>query len=193
MLGINYGTGTTDAKRYNNVAGIAGALAYWSNDSATTTTYYFEDHFYLAPNFAFVGAGQFLTASLDRTAFYKAFRAATTTTFPAQGRLRLRDARRARRSSANVSRSGEIPTFSELTDFGSVVIGNLKAQTATTVEIGTRGRQPTYSWDVSLYRSWVQNELQCQDPGNTQASPARWSISAAPSIRGWSWASACRC
>lgn len=168
VLGINYGTGTTDAKRYNNVAGIAGALAYWSNDSATTTTYYFEDHFYLTPNFAFVGAGQFLTASLDRTAFYKAVSGGNDyNLFLPKGGFVYEMAPGAQ-VFGNVSRSGEIPTFSELTDFGSVVIGNLKAQTATTVEIGTRGRQPTYSWDVSLYRSWVQNELQCQDPGNTQ-------------------------
>src|SRR5947209_7082563 len=38
---------------------------------------------------------------------------------------------------------------------------NIKPQTSTTYEIGTRGRRPDYTWDVTLYRSDIQNELQC--------------------------------
>src|SRR5262249_33644271 len=37
----------------------------------------------------------------------------------------------------------------------------IKAQTETTYEIGTRGRRPDYTWDVSLYRANIKNELQC--------------------------------
>ncbi|TDR85360.1 TonB-dependent receptor family protein [Enterovirga rhinocerotis] len=36
---------------------------------------------------------------------------------------------------------------------------NLKAQTATTVEGGWRGRQDNLSWDVVSYYSWIDNEL----------------------------------
>jgi iron complex outermembrane receptor protein len=36
---------------------------------------------------------------------------------------------------------------------------NLKAQTATTVEAGWRGRTELFSWDVVTYYSWVSNEL----------------------------------
>ena len=35
------------------------------------------------------------------------------------------------------------------------------AQTATTYEIGTRGRRPDFTWDVALYRANIRNELQC--------------------------------
>lgn len=36
---------------------------------------------------------------------------------------------------------------------------DLKAQTATTVEGGWRGRTDRYSWDVVAYYSWIDNEL----------------------------------
>lgn len=36
---------------------------------------------------------------------------------------------------------------------------DLKAQTATTVEGGWRGRTDRYSWDAVIYHSWVNNEL----------------------------------
>ncbi|WP_051356523.1 TonB-dependent receptor family protein [Azorhizobium doebereinerae] len=167
VAGINYGTGTTDAQRYVNTAGIAGKLAYWSNDDATTTTYYMEDHFYLTPAFALVGAFQYLSASLDRTAIYNATSGGNDYgLFLPKGGFVFEVAPGAQ-VYGNVSRSGEVPTFSELTNFVDPIIGNLQAQTATTIEVGTRGKAPTYSWDVSLYRSWVENELQCQDPGNT--------------------------
>ena len=37
----------------------------------------------------------------------------------------------------------------------------IKAQTATTYEIGTRGRRPDYTWDLAVYRAEIKNELQC--------------------------------
>jgi len=36
---------------------------------------------------------------------------------------------------------------------------NLKAQTATTVEGGWRGRTERFSWDAVVYYSWINNEL----------------------------------
>ncbi len=38
---------------------------------------------------------------------------------------------------------------------------NLRAQTATTYEVGTRGVRPDLSWDLSLYRSKSRTKLQC--------------------------------
>ncbi len=167
VAGINYGTGNTDAKRYTNTAGNAGALAYFSNDAATNTTYYVEDNFYLTPTFSLVGAMQFLNASLDRTGYYNANSGGNEyNLFLPKAGFVFEPAAGAQ-VYGNVSRSGEVPTFSELTNFVDPIIGNLEAQTATTIEIGTRGRRPDFTWDVSLYRSWVENELQCQDPGNT--------------------------
>jgi iron complex outermembrane receptor protein len=65
---------------------------------------------------------------------------------------------------ANVSRSGETPTFSEVT-ISPIAITSLKVQEATTYEIGTRGSVPGFVWDLALYRSNLENEFQCLNTG----------------------------
>ena len=165
VMGVNFGTGNVDAQRYTNVSGNSGKLVYLTTDEATTTTLYAEDNFYLTKDFALVGAFQYLNSSLNRVAYlgtvsggndYQLFLPKGGFIWELQANAQLY---------GNVSRSGEVPTFSELTNFAVGDIANLEAQTATTVEIGSRGQTPTFNWDVSLYRSWVQNELQCQDTG----------------------------
>lgn len=68
----------------------------------------------------------------------------------------------------NVSRSYEPPTFDELINiaggnpnkspeiFSSV---DLDDQTATTLELGTRGNISSVNWDITFYNSWVENEI----------------------------------
>ena len=69
----------------------------------------------------------------------------------------------------NLSRSYEPPTFDELV--GTEVTTNINTspkrlyaialdkQTATTVELGSKGRTTRFSWNVAAYRSWVHNEI----------------------------------
>lgn len=69
----------------------------------------------------------------------------------------------------NVSTSYEPPTFDELV--GTKVTENINTspkeffaikldkQSSTTAEIGTRHEGKRYGWNISLYRSWVKNEL----------------------------------
>jgi len=69
----------------------------------------------------------------------------------------------------NVSTSYEPPTFDELV--GTKVTDNintspkelfavsLKKQSSLTAEIGTRHEGSRYGWNISLYRSWLKNEL----------------------------------
>lgn len=165
VLGLNYGTGTVDAQRYTNVNGNSARLVYGSTDEATTWNLYAEDNFYLTPAFSLVGGFQLVNADLGRIAYlgtvsggndYQMFLPKAGFVWELQPNAQL---------FANVSKSGEAPTFSELTNFAVGDIANLQAQTATTVEIGTRGQTPNFTWDLSLYRSWVENELQCQDTG----------------------------
>lgn len=47
-------------------------------------------------------------------------------------------------------------------------INKLDAQTATTVEIGTRGRMSRINWEAALYYSWVKNELLTTQPNPPQ-------------------------
>ncbi|AUW56770.1 ligand-gated channel protein [Sphingobium sp. SCG-1] len=60
----------------------------------------------------------------------------------------------------NYSRSAELPGFSELAQAQPVPgFVPLKAQTAWTAEIGTRGRAGIAAWDISLYRADLRQEL----------------------------------
>lgn len=70
---------------------------------------------------------------------------------------------------ANISQSYEPPTFDELV--GTEVTSNintspkklfsieLEKQTATTFEIGSKGRLQQFSWNIAYYHSWVNNEI----------------------------------
>ncbi|MFS8038465.1 TonB-dependent receptor family protein [Xanthobacter sp. AM11] len=159
--GINTIVGSTDAKRYASLYGEPVALTFAADEDASTTTYYAEDNFYLTKSFALVGAFQYLTATREREGIYKAATGAQDyDLFLPKGGF-VWDIGPGAQVFANISNSGEVPTFSELTNFASPILSDLKAQTATTYEIGSRGRSEDFSWDVSLYRSNVKNELQC--------------------------------
>ncbi|MGD1956036.1 MAG: TonB-dependent receptor family protein [Sphingomonadales bacterium] len=60
---------------------------------------------------------------------------------------------------ANVSRGFEPPALVDLTAGGAFPFTELEAQTSWTAEIGTRGQLDWVSWDVTYYRSWVENEF----------------------------------
>ncbi|MXV39094.1 TonB-dependent receptor [Flavobacteriaceae bacterium Ap0902] len=68
----------------------------------------------------------------------------------------------------NASKSYEPPTFDELLynaggnpnqGPNQISAKNLDEQTAYTIELGSRGENTFIAWDVSIYRSWVQDEI----------------------------------
>ena len=65
----------------------------------------------------------------------------------------------------NYSRSWEPPSFDEMVDFDDDVIGGSQAftpllpQSAWTVETGARGEDGRFKWELTLYHSWVSDEL----------------------------------
>lgn len=59
----------------------------------------------------------------------------------------------------NVGRSFEPPSFGELVNASGGGLVRLDAQTATTVEIGTRGRAGRFAWDLAYYHAWLDDEL----------------------------------
>lgn len=65
---------------------------------------------------------------------------------------------------ANFSRSWQPPSFDNMVEFGdepgaSLEFTPLQPQRAWTAEIGTRGEEGRFGWELSLYHSWVRNEL----------------------------------
>ncbi|MDX8127063.1 TonB-dependent receptor [Methylomonas sp. EFPC1] len=68
----------------------------------------------------------------------------------------------------NVSRSAEPPKMADLANIYLQPKRNL--QTASTVEIGTRGQAQRLKWDLAFYQSWVNNEyLIVSNPRNPTA------------------------
>ncbi|WP_026602227.1 TonB-dependent receptor domain-containing protein [Methylomonas sp. 11b] len=68
----------------------------------------------------------------------------------------------------NVSRSSEPPKMADLANIYLQPKRNL--QTASTVEIGTRGQAQRLKWDLAFYQAWVNNEyLIVSNPRNPTA------------------------
>ncbi|KIZ40649.1 MULTISPECIES: TonB-dependent receptor [Rhodopseudomonas] len=164
VTGVNLHNGTIDIDQYVNLDGaVKGPLAssyIWKSENLSA---YGENSFYFLPSVAAVVGGQFLHAvrnQQDRfltdgdqsgSRSYDIFS-------PKLGLLW--DVDPTWQVFANVSRSAEVPTF-DVTTFATPASTNINAQTATTYEIGTRGRRR----DVALYYASLHNELQCLTTG----------------------------
>jgi iron complex outermembrane receptor protein len=65
---------------------------------------------------------------------------------------------------ANYSRSEQAPSFDDMVAFDdgpntSQIFTRLAPQSSWTAEVGTRGESGRVNWELSLYRSWVRDEL----------------------------------
>ena len=60
---------------------------------------------------------------------------------------------------ATAARSFEPPSFGELANLGGDGLLELDAQTATSLEVGSRGRAGRIGWDVVLYHARLDDEL----------------------------------
>lgn len=152
--------GETSAANFINVAGSRGARVSADEQTATNLEAYAESQLTLGAGFTGVFGAN---ASRNRRDTERTFGAVTPAntydrTFerlsPKAG-VRWDNAAREVQFFANVSGSYEPPSFSES---GTAVIAN-NAQTATTVEFGTRGVYRWFRWDATAYHSAVKNEL----------------------------------
>lgn len=164
VAGVNIHNGTIDNEEFDNLTGgVKGALVGSTLDKSQNYSAYAEDSFFFLPNVALIAGGQILHAVRDRKDRFlpdgnQSGRRAYTYFSPKVGILW--DVDPAWQVFANISRSVEVPTFDANT-FIVPASSTVNAQTATTYEIGTRGRRPDLTWDVALYRAHLRNELQC--------------------------------
>lgn len=167
VAGVNVINGRIDNKQYVNVGGQKGALASSSIDSSKNTSVYVEDSFYFLPTVAAVGGTQFLYATRNRQdRFFSDGDQSGTTEFnlwsPKGGLLWNIDP--TWQAYANVSRSAEVPSFGESASgpgIPTIPFTSIRPQTATTYEIGTRGKRPDLTWEFGFYRADIRNELLC--------------------------------
>lgn len=179
IVGTSSHDGTIDAKGYVNDFGKKGALQQDVTRQSTTHTVFAENQFFFVPGVALVTGLQNVWATRNQVARLGAISRAEDYDLFSQKVGLLWDVTRSAQIFANVSKSAEAPTFSETIPAG--VTPSLKAQTALTYEIGTRGQipgqNPRFLWDVSLYHAEIENEFQCLAtgaPGScTQVNVAR--------------------
>lgn len=62
---------------------------------------------------------------------------------------------------ANLTRSADVPDFTDLTQTTATTTAfvPLKAQTGTTVEVGTRGRWGRFTWEIAAWRAELRNQM----------------------------------
>lgn len=162
IVGANVHNGTVDAKQYVNGANAQkGALLSAVEDDSSNVSLYAENSFYFLRDVALVAGTQYLHATRAQAVNYTSVgdvngKSEFDVWSPKVGLLW--DVDPTWQVFANVSRSAEIPSFGENT---AGTPFNARAQRATTYEIGTRGARPNYTWDVSLYRAEIDDELQC--------------------------------
>ncbi|MDQ8697432.1 TonB-dependent receptor domain-containing protein [Hyphomicrobium sp. LHD-15] len=163
IAGVNLHNGNTDVRQYVNVRGQKGAQTVDAEDTSRNFSAYFENHFFVTPDVAVVAGTQFLHATRKREVEFGATPGETEFNLWSPKVGVLWDVTRNSQVFANVSRSAEVPSFGESVNVGPTVIPfyDIKAQRATTYEIGTRGANANFTWDLTAYRSEIKNELMC--------------------------------
>ncbi|MBR1150025.1 TonB-dependent receptor [Bradyrhizobium sp. JYMT SZCCT0428] len=167
VAGVNVINGSIDNQQFANIAGQKGALLSSSVDKSQNTSLYVQDSFYFLPNVAAVAGTQFLYATRDRRdRFLSDGNQSGRTEFnlwsPKAGLLW--DIDPTWQAYANISRSAEVPSFGESANVPGVAVipfTSIRPQRATTYEIGTRGRRPDLTWELTGYRADIKDELLC--------------------------------
>jgi iron complex outermembrane receptor protein len=174
--GTSFMYGLMQDQRFFNIGGQRGAKVADYKLQAMNLTWYFQDQLHLTEKLSFImGAqlsyssrdlneetlfggvnppGQFtgLPNLIDNTDRFEAWGFS-----PKLGLLYEVDPET--QIYFNASRSFEPPSFSELSIIGGVPgVLNVKPQTATTLEIGTRGARGRVAWDFSYYYAWLDDE-----------------------------------
>jgi iron complex outermembrane receptor protein len=164
IVGVNYFGGTSRAKLLVNNFGLPGVLTNDNTETSSSVELYGENWFYLTPTLSIVTGIQFNWAGrwLVDNYVVNGNDTGSRSYFQINPKIgALWEPSKDLQFFANVSRASEPPAWSELNPSVAPGFANLAAQTAWTAEIGTRGNVgPRLSWDISLYRSWVKDELQ---------------------------------
>ncbi|HSI83882.1 MAG TPA: TonB-dependent receptor [Candidatus Methylacidiphilales bacterium] len=169
VVGIAPAYGTVQDNRYINNAGNRGNRFFDSSMKAGQGIIYGENELRVMENLSVISGMQLIWARREmdeqiplRVHHYDDY-------FGINPKLGARyDINERTNVFANISRSFEPPSFGELmgnvpafpefsTPFDAWT--PLEAQTATTVELGSRGEIGRFRWDVTAYHSWVDNEL----------------------------------
>src|SRR6476659_191962 len=157
------------SQNYENIFGHTGTTTARGIGSSINVPAYLEEQLYLTPRLSILAGAQAIFAERDFTDEFL-----TDTDGNQSNRQNfwgfnpklgaIYEINRKTQAFINVSRSWQPPSLDNLVDFtegpnSSVVYTPLQPQHAWTIEIGTRGECSRFQWELSLYRSWVRDEL----------------------------------
>jgi iron complex outermembrane recepter protein len=157
------------SQNYENIFGHPGATTARGEGSSINVPAYLEDQLYLTPRLSILAGAQASFAERDFTDEFltdadgnQSNRQNFWGFNPKVGAIY--EINRQTQAFMNLSRSWQPPSLDNLVDFtegpnSSVVYTPLQPQHAWTIEVGTRGEYSQFQWELSLYRSWVRNEL----------------------------------
>lgn len=168
-VGAGATKGIVQDDRFANLGGARGARTAKAEQTSANIDLYGENQFYVLPKTALVGGLQFSHASRKNdddflgNGDHSAKRIYHGWSPKAGVRHELTPKTQV---FANVSRSFEPPSFGELVNTGAGGLTRLKEQTANTVEVGTRGEEERFLWDLVYYMARVRNELLSLNDGS---------------------------
>lgn len=164
VVGVNYFDGNIRAKQFVNNFGVPGALTNDNTEKSGSVEVYGENWFYPMPELSFVTGLQLNWANrvLVDNYLVNGNDSGSAAYFEVNPKIGvLWEPRKNLQFFANVSRASEPPAWAELNPSAAPGFAPLVPQTSWTAEIGTRGQiNGRLGWDISLYRSWVKDELQ---------------------------------
>ena len=165
-LGFSPTANFVNNAQYLNVAGSPGAQTLQNDQQSQNLDFYFENRHWLNDQLSLVAGAQASWANREVIGEiavpppvatfnqeYLSFSPKVGFIYETSPKVQI---------FGNVSRSFEPPSISEM---GNVTIGGLptyvfrEAQSAWTVELGSRGEHGRFAWDVTAYHAWVEDEL----------------------------------
>ena len=163
--GVWLRTGDLDSHFYTNLKGARGALRSISYQNADATDVFGEGRLFVTEHLALVGGATWGTANRDYTSVAVPGIASTFNlkaskdydwVAPRIGVLWEDDS--GTQVFANLTKSVEPPNFGSMSPT-NVGFAPVQSQEAWTAEVGARGRKGPFTFDVTLYRAWLDKEL----------------------------------
>lgn len=158
--GANIYYGTADEIRYQNVFASPGAFILSRDLQAVTSEAFAQYDRHLTGRLYGIGGfqGSYATRDIEQNA--PAPSTQTKEYFGFNPRIGLRyEIDPVTQLFTNISRSFEPPTWGELSGGNSPGFNDLKAQKATTFEIGGKGLYRGWNWSAAYYHGWLKNEF----------------------------------
>lgn len=160
IAGFSPTYGTVEARNFVNARERRGALLSYFDQTAVNYETFFENRLHLTKDLTLIAGLQYAHSkrkSDDQLRIGGIDRGVNETYNQVNPKLGVLYSLKPNvQLFANVSRSFEPPSFGEL---NFAVSNNLKAQTGTTFEVGTRGNSEFIDWDVAVYYAKLKNEL----------------------------------